>query len=206
MATEFSGLSHYNYPQLDIECCCDLCSVWRQQRNLFDEMKRLTWMHNRSCMCWRCRKRREYQNNFLAAAARRELFCEMSFHASRHPSYGPKLMTWVSRELSENTETNGWWATFAQAYSLSFWFSKFQASLFPELHQEPVVKIVAKAEAAPWCGWCGDTLPPGRTAYCNEDCYADYVAHRIANEPVPERRRLVETVSGWAYAASGIAA
>jgi hypothetical protein len=202
----YPPLEHYDYPSLDVACCCQLCTDWRHQRDFFDEMKRLTWTHNRSCMCWRCRKRREHQNNFLAAASRRELYCEMSFHASRHPNYGPKLMTWVSRELAESTETNGWWSTLAQAYSLSFWFSKFQGSLFPEERQYPVAEIVEKPQPGSWCGWCGEDLLSGRTEYCNSDCYSDYLAHRVATQTKPERHRLVETVSGWVYMVSGVAA
>jgi hypothetical protein len=201
----YEPLEHYSYPQLDVECSCNLCTDWRQHRDLFDEMKRLTWTHNRSCMCWRCRKRREYQNKFIAAASRRELYCEMSFHASRHPSYGPRLMAWVSRELAENTETNGWWSTLGQAYSLTFWFSKFQESICPESRIHPTVKIVEKPLPQTWCGWCGEDLPMGKVGYCNEDCYTDYVAHRIATERKPERRRLIESVNGWIQAVSGCA-
>src|SRR4029077_1145303 len=141
------------------------------------------------CMCWRCRKRREYQNNFLAAASRRELYCEMSFHAAAHKkTKAPQLMNGVSKELPENPETNGWWSTLAQAYSLSFWFSRFQSSLFPEQEPRPTAKLVEKPPPQVWCGWCGDDLPEGKTGYCNDDCYMDYVAHRVATLQKPERK------------------
>lgn len=203
MATEYAPLNHYVYPVLDVECCCWICSEWRRQRDLFDDMKRLTLTHTRSCMCWRCRKRREHQNSFLAAASRRELYSEMSFHAAHNKSYGPVLMNWISRELAESTETDGWWSTLAQAYSLSLWFSKFQGAVYPESRvQAPVVKVPIPSERW-WCSWCGDDLPEGVSLYCSDDCAVDHQAFTVVNLPRPPRRRLVETVSGWVQAISG---
>ena len=127
--TAFSPIEHYNYPVLDVQCCCTLCTQWRRQRELFDEIKAVTFDHNRSCMCWRCRRRRQLQQGFLATSARRELYCELSWHASRHANtYGPQLMSWAAEEIKNWPETDGWWATISQALALSYWLSRFQSS------------------------------------------------------------------------------
>lgn len=196
MPNVYPQLDHYNYPKLDVECACSICMTWRGLRNEFDQMKRLTLTHDRSCMCWRCCRRRSLQSSFLAAAAKRELFCEMSFHAARHPSYGDKLMNWVSLELAQNSETDGWWATLAQAYSLTFWFSRFQDSVHPGMR--PTAQLVNGHKPAEqwWCGWCGEDLPDGRTGYCSDDCSADNQAFLAQNQRRP-RRRLIETAFGW---------
>lgn len=185
----FAPLNHFVYPVLDVECCCALCVTWRRKRDDFDEMKRLTLTHNRSCMCWRCRKRREYQTGFLAAAAKREFYSEMSFHANSHPAYGARLMQFAAETLQNNTESDGWWSTLAQAYSLSYWFAQFQASLYPEDRGKLV--DLETHRAATWCGWCGDDLPEGRSLYCSEACEADYQAHELAlNAPKRQRARI----------------
>lgn len=205
----YGALNHYVYPQLDVECQCKLCVVWRSERDAFDKFKRLTFDHDRSCMCWRCVRRRQLQQAFLAAAAKRELYCEFSWHASRHPSYGNTLMNWVSQELDANRETNGWWATLAQAYSLSFWLARFQSSLDPKSAAEE-----DEAPASLWCGWCGDDIPSGE--FCSDTCRADHQASIAAERPRGPRLRLSDSAlcviasgmpprtSGWAV--SGIAA
>lgn len=124
----FSALDHYTFPNLDVECTCKLCTQWRQARGVFDEAKMLTNDHTRSCMCWRCKKRRGLQQEFLAASSKRELFCELSYHASRHPAYGKHLMNWAMKEINQE-QSNGWWATFGQSYPLSFWFARFQSAM-----------------------------------------------------------------------------
>jgi hypothetical protein len=125
----FSPLEHYVFPTLDVECCCDLCQNWRTERVAFDEIKAVTFNHDRACMCWRCKKRRRLQQSFLAASSKRELFCELSWHAARHAkTYGPRLMVWVTGEIMDNTVTDGWWATLGQSYPISYWLLRFQSA------------------------------------------------------------------------------
>ena len=129
--TAIDPLSHFNYPRLDVECMCNLCQNWRLWRKDYDHYKNLTADHSRSCLCWRCGKRRIAQQHFLAMASQRELYCELSYHASQHEkSYGPSLMSWIQHELRVNEASVGWWATIAQAKTLTHWFMRFQASTF----------------------------------------------------------------------------
>jgi hypothetical protein len=126
--TSFAPLEHFDYVRLDVQCCCPICTEWRTHRDSFEKYRLLTFTHNRSCICWRCRKKRQLQQKFLGASARRELYCEMSYHAARHPKYGSQLMHWVSDELEQSELSDGWWATFGQSYTLTYWFSKFQST------------------------------------------------------------------------------
>lgn len=129
--SELHPLAHYEYPKVDIECTCNLCENWRLWRNQYDKYKVLTSDHIRSCFCWRCCRRREAQQHFLAMASQRELYCEMSYHAAQHAkTYGPHLMVWMSHELKNNEASVGWWATIAQTRTLVYWFMRFQASSF----------------------------------------------------------------------------
>lgn len=128
IVNEYTPLRHYQFPALDVECCCAICRSWRVEREAFDTIKALTYDHQRSCFCWRCKQRRQKQQSFLAAASKRELYCELSWHASRHAgTYGPVLMKWVSKEITK--ETDGWWATFGQSYPLSYWLARFQSAI-----------------------------------------------------------------------------
>ena len=171
--SEFSPLNHYVYPVLDVECTCSLCSVWRTQRDAFDEIKTITFNHQRSCMCWRCRRRRQLQQGFLAAASKRELYCEMSWHASRHPkSYGPQLMDWVRNEIVTNSESAGWWATFGQAYPISYWLARFQSAAYGPAAIDEEVEEQPKV----WCGWCGDDMFDRQAEFCSDQCAADHAA------------------------------
>lgn len=209
MPREYGALNHYVYPVLDVECNCAMCRTWRLERDSFDDLKRQTLSHNRSCMCWRCQKRRQHQQSFLAAAAKRELYSEMSYHAANHPSYGPQLMNWVSTEIENDVETDGWWATLAQAYPLSYWFGRFQSSVYPESEPASAVVTVAAASTSGtvqrrrlrwWCDWCGEDLPQGRIDYCSDMCSASASA---SGKPKLVRRRLSELVSTCVAAVSG---
>lgn len=208
---KFSPMEHFVYPILDVECGCAVCQEWRSQRDTFDELKRQTLSHDRSCRCWRCQKRRQHQQSFLAAAAKRELYSEMSYHAANHPSYGPTLMNWVEKEISDNDETDGWWATLAQAYPLSYWFGRFQSSMIP-VPTPPVggqLLVNGTNGHKPrrtlqwWCSWCGDDTPEIGAKFCSDPCAADSAAYLAAGQPTQIRRKLTELVDSCVYAVSG---
>lgn len=197
MSSIYQPLEHFVYPVLDIECCCFLCTNWREQRGRFDFYKMLTLDHNRSCMCWRCQHRRILQQGFFAAASKRELYCEMSYHASlKAHSYGMQLMSWTTSVIEQSREPNGWWSTISQALTLTYWLARFQS--------ETRISGVEGANGqhtiptSGWCSWCGNDLPPHRVQYCSEQCTDDAAADERTKWKAffapPQRLRLTSSV------------
>lgn len=123
--SEHTPLSHYDYPILDVECCCAICNEWRTKRLDYDNAKRMIRNHSRSCYCWKCCKSRELQIEYLAAQGKRDLYCEMSWHAKDIP-HGKTLMAWLQKELTDSQETPGWWAKTSPCFSLGHWVYKFK--------------------------------------------------------------------------------
>lgn len=126
--SEHSTLEHFDYVRIDVECTCSICTEWRQTRIEFESMKRLIKNHDRSCFCWKCCRVRELQIHYLAIQSKRDIYCEMSWHASKAPKTGGKLMEWLEKELLTSDETPGWWAKISPCFSLGHWLWKFQVA------------------------------------------------------------------------------
>lgn len=118
---------HYCYPILNVECTCYFCNEWREKRTKFEQFKRMTAKHTRSCFCWRCCKKRDLQVVYLSALHKRDVFCELSWHASKHrDTYGPTFMKWVETELMNDKLGDGWWSTRSVYYPLYYFFHRFE--------------------------------------------------------------------------------
>lgn len=127
-AVLFDHCAHYDYPQLDVSCTCKYCADWREKRRSFDHAKALTSDHSISCYCWRCVARRDLQTSYLAALNKRDIYCEISWHASKHKdSYGPTLMQWIDVVLQSDELGEGWWYTRAPYFPLRHFLYRFQA-------------------------------------------------------------------------------
>jgi len=124
-----ANLHHYDYPVLDVECTCAFCADWREKRTDFDKWKALTRSHKRSCFCWKCCRRRDAQTEYLASFNKRDVYCELSWYASKHEkTYGPTLINWVEAALLNDTLGSGWWSTRAPYYPLYHFLHKFQTA------------------------------------------------------------------------------
>jgi hypothetical protein len=121
-------LNHHEFPRVDIECTCNLCSDWREKRVEYETIRKFVYNHSKSCFCWKCCKCRELQLKYLAAQNKRDVYCELSWHFSKHPA-GPRFMGWLENELLTSEETDGWWSKTAPIYSLSHWVYLFKESL-----------------------------------------------------------------------------
>lgn len=118
--SEISMLNHHDYPRLDVECCCSICTQWRSKRVEYEKLRRLVRPHSRSCFCWKCCRLRELQIEYLAIQNKRDIYCELSWHAS-HVSGGLHFMNWLQTELLTSRETPGWWAKSSPCFSLGHW-------------------------------------------------------------------------------------
>jgi hypothetical protein len=123
--TELSPTNHHNYIRIDVECDCPICMAWRQKRVAYEASRQTVQQHNRSCYCWKCRRCRELQMEYIAIQNKRDIYCELSWHASMTKG-GGSLMRWLEQELLTSTETVGWWAKSSPCFSLGHWVWMFQ--------------------------------------------------------------------------------
>jgi len=120
-----SRLEHHDYPRLDVECCCRICKEWRERRVEYESLRRFVNHHSRSCFCWKCCRTRELQIEYLAVQNKRDVYCELSWHASKHNN-GSVMMKWLEKELMESDLSDGWWAKTSPVFSLGHWVWLFK--------------------------------------------------------------------------------
>ncbi|MDE2232573.1 MAG: hypothetical protein KGJ90_00375 [Patescibacteria group bacterium] len=60
---------------------------------------------------------------YLAALNRRDLYCEIAWHATHSPS-GQAMMTWVTQEISRRTDN--WWYMEGPKIELESWLDLFE--------------------------------------------------------------------------------
>lgn len=133
-------LDHFDIGE-DDTCTCYYCDMWRKRRDTVDRARML--FHSRRCRCnncaadpkntiWKCTYYQKAQYGFIAAANRRELWIEMSYHA-RHgqDQDGAELMQWLDAKIRSMEKTrsgksrDGWWALHAERTPLETWFCAF---------------------------------------------------------------------------------
>jgi hypothetical protein len=140
MAASRHPLDHYDITELD-DCACRYCDVWRKRRDLVDRARML--FNARRCICrncaadpkntiWKCTTYQKAQYAFLAAANRRELWIEMSYHAKFGAEQdGNELMGWLDQKIrsmevtAKGKSRDGWWALHAERTPLENWFCGF---------------------------------------------------------------------------------
>lgn len=116
-------LAHYDYPTLDRTCNCPVCEDWRQKERLHEEARAVVEGHGRSCMCADCKHMRELARAHHAARNRREVFCEMSYHAGLGDLPDREAaMTWVYAHVMSSEMSDGWWSKRAPYYPMEHWF------------------------------------------------------------------------------------
>jgi len=75
---------------------------------------------------WLCLNYQKAKYELLAAANRRELIIEMSYHATFGDEQdGEELMEWVDGEVRNSKKGDGWWALHAERLTMDDWFVKF---------------------------------------------------------------------------------
>lgn len=133
-------LDHYDIGE-DDDCSCRYCNDWRVGRYVADKARMM--FNARRCKCkncaanpnntiWKCASYMRAHNNHLAAANRRELWIEMSYHAKHGAEQdGRELMEWLDRTIrsmsltKRGTTKDGWWAFHSERLTLDYWFCRF---------------------------------------------------------------------------------
>jgi hypothetical protein len=116
---------HYNMLDQD-DCSCPICMDWVQRREEFIRAgKSIPAGHKWSiCSCNDCRFVGRFQLNLLAAANRRELLIEMSFHARFHSRHGELVMAWTVGELAQPLYTDNWCAQEMNRFPMERWLQR----------------------------------------------------------------------------------
>lgn len=125
--SSFDSLHHFDYDRLDVECACSICVSWRLKRTEFEHRKALTKGHHRTCYCWRCIQKRKAQTEYLAIFNKRDVYCELSWYASKNEkTYGKYLAYWAETVVSSDKISSGWWATRSVYYPLYHFLHQFE--------------------------------------------------------------------------------
>lgn len=131
---EVSAQEHYLFSEVD-QCGCKICTEWETRRGeLVEAFKLIPKGHKWStCGCAVCRVIGRIQLNHLAAANRRDLLIETSFHARYHSPFGVQIMKWLDEELCKPNYTDNWCAQEMTRYPLEWWFRKCEAVVGPRV-------------------------------------------------------------------------
>ncbi len=125
-----SPQEHYN--MLDEEICgCATCIDWDLRRKEFTRATKLIPAGHKwtVCACDLCRFVGRFQLNLLAAANRRELLIEMSFHARYHSYHGGLVMNWLETEMRKPTYTMNWCAQEMSRYPMERWLQRCETAV-----------------------------------------------------------------------------
>ena len=121
-----------HYSMLDEEDCgCTACVDWDIRRKEFlRAIKLIPKGHKWTvCACDLCRFVGRFQLNLLAAANRRELLIEMSFHARYHSHHGKLVMDWLEAEMRNPSYTINWCAQEMSRYPMERWIQRCETAV-----------------------------------------------------------------------------
>ena len=121
-----------HYSMLDEESCgCQSCVDWDLRRKEFVRATQLIPKGHKwtVCACTICRFVGRFQLNLLAAANRRELLIEMSFHARYHSRHGEIVMTWLEQEMQKPIYTVNWCAQEMSRYPMARWLKRCEMAV-----------------------------------------------------------------------------
>lgn len=124
----FDLLSHYSYPELDEGCRCRICQSWRDTQEIYFGYLKITEDHRLGCRCDDCRSLMRARSGYLAATNRRNLFCELSWHATQQ-KHGIALMRWLWGQIVEQpvVYNDRFWEHNGAETPLISWFREFSA-------------------------------------------------------------------------------
>lgn len=125
-----SPQEHYNMLDEGI-CGCGVCVDWDMRREEFTRAIKLIPKGHKwtVCACDLCRFVGRFQLNLLAAANRRELLIEMSFHARYHSYHGGLVMNWLEVELRNPSYTPNWCAQEMSRYPMERWLQRCEMAV-----------------------------------------------------------------------------
>jgi hypothetical protein len=122
----YGPLEHYNYQVLDKDCSCRVCEDWRNKKAVVEKRGDLYTRVTRTDAL-------DARLSYFAAATRRDLYCESSYHATRN-WWGPYFMNWLDGVTIEVDKTDrNWWNRVASRLPLLWWFRQFDLAQSPSM-------------------------------------------------------------------------
>lgn len=125
----FDPLNHFDYALVDTFCECRLCLEWRAKQGVFAERQtalgRLHKVWAEADDTWR-----DAMYQYTAVTNRRDLYCEMSFHAAHtYPMSGQAIMAWIAGVIDDPGKTDGWWIMREVNLPIHYWVLQFKRHL-----------------------------------------------------------------------------
>jgi hypothetical protein len=120
-------LDHFDVRD-DEPCACSVCTAWFAAKREADAASAARPPHPPTCNCRECVPARRARYRLQALNARRDLWIEMSYHASMH-KVGEPYMAWLAAEMADDRKTLGWWANEASRFPLAYWFKRFEQAV-----------------------------------------------------------------------------
>jgi len=131
MPTEGSPpLVHFNYERTETACRCNLCTGYRQAREMYKELKGARGRHHRFCRCKACTSVKDRFVDYLAAQNRLEVYSEMSYVLTATPKphhLAADCLRWLySKTQDPEFRDQLWWALSSDNRTLRTWMGDFQ--------------------------------------------------------------------------------
>ena len=147
MGLKFDPLNHHDYWLLDTFCECEVCVEWRGKYELFKKAQELVGQKR-----FEQQHRAEWQSamwQYIAASNRRDLYCEISFHAANtYAVSGVQMMAWITEQIRDPGKTDGWWTMREVNLPIHYWILLFLRYVREEAVARPPLVMYAAPRLA----------------------------------------------------------
>lgn len=122
----YPPLDHSDYSVVDLECNCSICTEWRHRFEQAQVAIAQTYGHERDCYCADCCEMRKLHGSYHASNNRRDLYCEIAFHAIDHPN-SDDMMTWIEKVICDSRKyTEAWWYSESPKVRIDVWLGAYE--------------------------------------------------------------------------------
>lgn len=125
----FDPLNHSEYSEIDKSCLCAVCANWRASLDAYLDAQNCTGLkEGRPKRGSEMRSERDVKammsrrSVYMAAVNRREVYCEISWHAVRM-SNGADIMSWLKEQLAARSDN--WWEISAPQMTIGEWMAAY---------------------------------------------------------------------------------
>ena len=123
----YDPLNHHEYNEIDA-CLCSVCGNWRLALESYREAQGNTGLKEGRPKDGETRARRDVKlmmrrrSVYMAAVNRREVYCEISWHAARM-SNGAEIMAWLKEQIEARGDN--WWEIHAPQMTIGEWMAAY---------------------------------------------------------------------------------
>jgi len=123
----FDPLEHFDYGELDLHCCCAICEEWRSSLAAMKLIEPIKQKYGNNCSKLQDPTVIPFvkaRSIYHAALNRREMYCELSYHAAQNKN-GGALMDWAGNLILDRKRADSWWERYGNEVSLGYWLTLF---------------------------------------------------------------------------------